>query len=166
MSTQNERKEINHAVRKQVNAVIYHVARYMEIFLSILILIVIVFAGAHLIMEVFHTSVQDMDSTFFSTFLSAGLSLVVGVEFIKMLCQHSTQTVVEVLMFATARQMVVEHLNAVETLIGVIAIAVLFAVRKYLMTSDDDMVSHFRDHTGFNDYEETAPDDRCDKHKA
>ena len=59
-----------------------------------------------------------------------------------MLCQHSAQTVVEVLMFATARQMVVEHLGPSETLLGVISIAILFAIRKYLMTDNDDMNSH------------------------
>ncbi len=67
------------------------------------------------------------------------VSLVVGVEFVKMLCRHSAQTVVEVLMFATARQMVVEHMKPSQTLIGVIAIAILFAIRKFLMTEDDDM---------------------------
>ena len=76
---------------------------------------------------------------FFTTFLANGLSLVVGVEFVKMLCRHSAQTVVEVLMFATARQMVVEHMKPSQTLIGVIAIAILFAIRKFLMTEDDDM---------------------------
>lgn len=88
------------------------------------------------------TSVMSMDTEFFSTFLSQALSLVVGVEFVKMLCQHSAQTVVEVLMFATARQMVVEHLGPAETLLGVLSIAVLFAIRKYLMTDNDDMNAH------------------------
>ena len=82
-----------------------------------------------------------MDTEFFTSFLSQALSLVVGVEFVKMLCQHSAQTVVEVLMFATARQMVVEHLDPSETLLGVISIAILFAIRKYLMTDNDDMNS-------------------------
>lgn len=59
-----------------------------------------------------------------------------------MLCRHSAQTVVEVLLFATARQMVVEHLDPVQTLIGIIGIAILFAVRKYLMTDSDDMTPH------------------------
>ena len=43
-----------------------------------------------------------------------------------MLCKHTAETVVEVLMFAIARQMVVEHLATFETLIGVLAIAILF----------------------------------------
>ena len=83
-----------------------------------------------------------MDTGFFTSFLSQALSLVVGVEFVKMLCRHSAQTVVEVLLFATARQMVVEHLDPVQTLIGIIGIAILFAVRKYLMTDSDDMTPH------------------------
>ena len=133
---------MNHKIRKHFNGVIYHVSRYTEIALSIVILIVIALAGIRLIMDVSGTPIHSMDTEFFTDFLSQALSLVVGVEFVKMLCQHSAQTVVEVLMFATARQMVVEHLKTKETLIGVISIAILFAIRKYLMTDSDDMNSH------------------------
>ena len=132
-------KQVNHNIRKHFNSVIYNISRYTEIALSIVILVVIALAGIRLIMEIVNTSISTMDTQFFTTFLSQALSLVVGVEFVKMLCQHSAQTVVEVLMFATARQMVVEHLGPGETLLGVISIAVLFAIRKYLMTDTDDM---------------------------
>ena len=135
------KRQVNHNIRKHFNTIIYNISRYAEIALSMVILLVIALAGFRLIMEVADTSVMSMDTEFFSTFLSQALSLVVGVEFVKMLCQHSAQTVVEVLMFATARQMVVEHLGPVETLIGVLSIAVLFAIRKYLMTDNDDMNS-------------------------
>lgn len=135
------KQEINHNIRKHFNSIIYNISRYTEIVLSI-ILVVIALAGIRLIMEVAGTAVPDMDTEFFTSFLSQALSLVVGVEFVKMLCQHSAQTVVEVLMFATARQMVVEHLGPNETLLGVISIAILFGIRKYLMTDNDDMNSH------------------------
>ena len=133
------KRQVNHNIRKHFNTIIYNISRYAEIALSMVILLVIALAGFRLIMEVADTSVMSMDTEFFSTFLSQALSLVVGVEFVKMLCQHSAQTVVEVLMFATARQMVVEHMAPTQTLIGVIAIAVLFAIRKFLMTEDSDM---------------------------
>lgn len=136
------KRQVNHNIRKHFNTIIYNISRYAEIALSIVILLVIALAGFRLIMEVADTSVMSMDTEFFSTFLSQALSLVVGVEFVKMLCQHSAQTVVEVLMFATARQMVVEHLGPNETLLGVISIAILFGIRKYLMTDNDDMNSH------------------------
>ena len=135
------KRQVNHNIRKHFNGIIYNISRYVEIALSIIILVVIALAGVRLVMEIAGTSVSSMDTEFFTSFLSQALSLVVGVEFVKMLCQHSAQTVVEVLMFATARQMVVEHLGSVETLIGVLSIAVLFAIRKYLMTDNDDMNS-------------------------
>lgn len=132
-------KEVNHKIRKHFNEGIYNVARYTEIVLSIVILVVIALAGIRLIYAITETSLIDMDIDFFTEFLANALSLVVGVEFVKMLCRHSAQTVVEVLMFATARQMVVEHMAPTQTLIGVIAIAILFAIRKFLMTEDSDM---------------------------
>ena len=107
------KRQVNHNIRKHFNTIIYNISRYAEIALSMVILLVIALAGFRLIME-----------------------------FVKMLCQHSAQTVVEVLMFATARQMVVEHLGPAETLLGVLSIAVLFAIRKYLMTDNDDMNAH------------------------
>ena len=133
---------MNHAIRKRFNEVIYHVARFMEILLSVVILGVIALVGIRLVCDVTSREILSMNVDFFTEFLANALSLVVGVEFVKMLCRHSAQTVVEVLMFATARQMVVEHLDPVQTLIGIIGIAILFAVRKYLMTDSDDMHPH------------------------
>ena len=136
------KKEVNHAIRKRFNEVIYHVARYMEILLSVVILGVIALVGIRLVCDVTSREILSMNVDFFTEFLANALSLVVGVEFVKMLCRHSAQTVVEVLLFATARQMVVEHLDPVQTLIGIIGIAILFAIRKYLMTDSDDMTPH------------------------
>ena len=131
-----DRTAVNHNIRKHFNELIYNTARYTEIVLSIVIIIVIALSGLRLILTTAGTSVMDMDTSFFTSFLSQALS------FVKMLCRHSAQTVVEVLLFATARQMVVEHLDPVQTLIGIIGIAILFAVRKYLMTDSDDMTPH------------------------
>ena len=137
-----DRTAVNLKIRKHIIELIYNVARYTEVVLSIVILVVIALAGLRLILTTAGTSVMDMDTSFFTSFLSQALSLVVGVEFVKMLCRHSAQTVVEVLLFATARQMVVEHLNPTQTLIGIVGITILFAIRKYLMTDSDDKTPH------------------------
>ena len=126
------KRQVNHNIRKHFNTIIYNISRYAEIALSMVILLVIALAGFRLIMEVADTSVMSMDTEFFSAFLSQALSLVVGVEFVKMLCQHSAQTVVEVLMFATARQMVVEHLGPAETLLGLLSMSVLINIHLYI----------------------------------
>ena len=60
------------------------------------------------------------------------MTLAIGIEFVKMLCTHTPETIIEILLFAISRQMIVEHLSTTETIIGVGAIAGLFAIRKYL----------------------------------
>lgn len=80
----------------------------------------------------------DITPEQFTQFLGNALTLLIGVEFVKMLAKHTAENLLEVLMFAIARQMVVEHLNMTETLIGVIAIAIIFTVRKYLLLKNSN----------------------------
>ena len=55
----------------------------------------------------------------------------VGAEFIKMLAKHSPGSSLEVLLYAIARHLVVGHDSAVENLLSVGAIALIFIVRKF-----------------------------------
>ena len=65
------------------------------------------------------------------------MTLAVGVELIKMLSQHTPATVVEVLMFAIAREMVTHHDSALNTALGVLSICALFATRKLFFCKND-----------------------------
>ena len=65
-------------------------------------------------------------------------NLIIGVELIKMMYSHSPQTVFEVLLFAIARQIIIDHSSIWSSLVGVCAIAVLFATRKFLFCNFDD----------------------------
>jgi len=69
----------------------------------------------------------------FEKILSTTLALIIGVEFIKMLCKHTPETVIDVLLFAIARQIVIYHEKTLDLLIGMVAIAGLFAARKFLL---------------------------------
>ena len=69
-------RETNHRIRKRFNDGIYNVARYTEIMLSIVILVVIALAGLRLIMSISEVSIWDMDISFFTEFLANALSLV------------------------------------------------------------------------------------------
>ncbi len=64
---------------------------------------------------------------------------MICIEFIKMLCKHMLDTLVEVLMFAIARQMIVEHTTPLENLIGISAIAVLLYLENSCSSSLDDV---------------------------
>lgn len=132
-------KEINHRIRKHFNEGIYNVARYTEIVLSIVILIVIALTGIRLIYTLTEISILDMDIDFFTEFLANALSLVDGVEFVKCSAVILHRQLLRYCCLQQQEQMVVEHMDPVQTLIGVIAIAILFAIRKFLMTEDSDM---------------------------
>ena len=54
-------------------------------------------------------------------FFADAMTIVVGIEFVKMLMLHTPRAVTDVLLFAIARQLVVNHSSAVDTLLGVAA---------------------------------------------
>ena len=64
-------------------------------------------------------------------FLERALDIVIGIEFIKMLAKHSPGSVLEVLLYAIARHMIVGHEDALQNLVSVIAIAMIFIIRRY-----------------------------------
>ena len=69
--------------------------------------------------------------------LETCFNLIIGVELIRMVYHHTPNTVFEVLLFAIARQIIIDHSSAWGSLIGVCAIAVLFATRKFLFCEFD-----------------------------
>jgi uncharacterized membrane protein (DUF373 family) len=74
----------------------------------------------------------------FERILSAAFVLVIGVEFTKMLCKHTAETVIDVLVFALARQTVIYHESNADMLIGVVAIAGLFAAKRFLLNKNQN----------------------------
>lgn len=77
---------------------------------------------------------KDMFSKTFNldSFLGAILTIVVAIEFAKMLLLHTPKSVMEVVLYAVIRQIILFHDHAMENLIGVIAALVIFIIRKYL----------------------------------
>lgn len=70
--------------------------------------------------------------------LNTASLIIIGVEFVKMICCHTIDTVIEVVLLALARQMILYHPSAFENTLTVIAIAILFIVRKYLFIAQID----------------------------
>ena len=126
---------------KKSHEYMHKITHVGELLLAIVILIAIIISGVSLVLELTQFSFTHLDISAFTQFLANGLSLAVGIEFVKMLCKYTPETVVEILMFAIARQMIVEHLQLSQMFIGVCAIAVLCAVRKYLISVSKDSES-------------------------
>ncbi len=71
----------------------------------------------------------------FKQFLDHVLLLVIAVEFVLLMTAHSDSTIIHLIMLVVARKMLIKSDNMLDILIGVVSITILFAVRKFLMTS-------------------------------
>ena len=103
---------------------IAQVASALEILIAFLVLVAIGAAGIRFVQDVF--SLRQTPP------LEQAFNLVIGIEFIKMLAKHTPGSAIEVLLFAMARQLVIGHMTPVENLLGVIAIGIIFIIRKFL----------------------------------
>ena len=102
----------------------------LEVLLSGLVLIGLLFSVVPLIRWM-PGLLFDGNEAEIRTFLERSLDIVIGIEFIKMLAKHSPGSSLEVLLYAIARHMVVGHESALDNLISVGAIALIFVVRKF-----------------------------------
>ena len=108
------------------------IAKAIEIVIALVLLVIVVIKIIEVTFDLtgFPVGILTME---FAGILSVTLNLVIGVEFTKMLIKHTPESVVDVLLFAIARQMVVYHERTLDLLIGVLAIAGLFAIKKVLL---------------------------------
>ena len=125
-------------MKNKLNELIYTISRYTEIALSAIMLVVIIVLIIPMIYNFISIPMLSIKASQFTEFLGNILTLIIGVEFVKMLAKHTAENLLEVLMFAIARQMIVEHLNMIDTLIGIISIAIIFFIRKYLLLKTTD----------------------------
>ena len=132
------------ARQRSIQKKIYKSAGWVEVIVSLILVVAVVMFSIDLVKQLIEIIVSRGDIESFSHFLGNAFQVIIGVEFIKMLCKHTPATVVEVLMFAIARGMVVEHSTPVENLVSIAGIAALFAIRRFLFI-DGDMVDHYQE---------------------
>ena len=117
--------KISRIKHKLINATLY-----LENILAMIITVAIIIGIADLakyIVMIFQTSaIETYD--IFQRFLGHTLLLVVGVEMVAMLVRHTPGSVIEVLLYAVARKMLISNERMLEFLLGIVAIASIFAV--------------------------------------
>lgn len=118
-------------MEKRVKKLVNRSALALEAFIAGLLCIGLLYFTFQLLGSTLHlTGFAIYDN--FNDLLSTAFALVIGVEIIRMMCEHSLEIVFEMLTFAIARQIVIDHSHAIDNLYGVAAIAILFATKKYL----------------------------------
>ena len=109
-------------------------ATAVEITLGMVILIACIVSGIGMV------AMTDMnklfgDPAYLQARMSSACLIIIGIELIKMITSYTIDSVVDVMLLAIARQMIVEHTSPIENLIAVLSIGILFVIRKYLYIS-------------------------------
>lgn len=117
---------------KKIRNFIYDSCDIMELVMAMLVLVAIFVA----FISLWGPFMEFVNSRFehgsFLTFVGYVFNILIGIEFLKLLCHPSANTVLEVLTFLVARHMIIEDTSVVENLLSIISIAALFAMKKYL----------------------------------
>ncbi len=110
---------------------IFSTAFYFEVIAAVCIIIGLVFTFFGVPEQVLLLA----EGGSFITFLTFMFNIIIGIELLKMFCRHDLDSVVEVLLFAVARQVIIEHTAMIDNLICMVSVAILFCIRKFLFVS-------------------------------
>ena len=116
----------------KMNGFLDKVTYYFEVGFTFLILLMVAIKAVEMVSNIVGYEITIIN-TEFERILSASFALVIGVEFTKMLYKHTPESIIDVLLFAIARQTVIYHSNMLDMLVGVVAIGGLFAAKHYFI---------------------------------
>lgn len=120
----------------KVERIIRKILTIVEVALAIVTLIVMV---GNLGMEAY----KIIFTSYFPEtehFLHEILAVAVGLEFVRMLVDMTPASILEVLTVAIARHIIISHEDPLGLLIGIVCLAGIFAVRRFLIRHQDMQV--------------------------
>ncbi|MGO5065290.1 hypothetical protein ACFLKB_10275 [Clostridium sp. FAM 1755] len=112
---------------------------WLETLLAIFMIVSVLLSSKDLISFIIQIFTLDAIPSYdmFQKFLSHLLLLVIALELALMLVKHTPNSVVEVMLYAIARKMLVYGSSALEIFLGVLSLAGIFFIKKYLFSERD-----------------------------
>ena len=114
---------------KRVEHFLLHTLHQIEQVIAVITIVVLVAALALELYEMFRSgSIADT-----ATYLHSILTIVVGLEFVRMLVDTTPANVLEVLTLAITRHVILSHDDPLSNVASIACIAGLFAIRRFLI---------------------------------
>lgn len=121
-----------HKLRKAISTL----AGFMEILVAGIILLAVLISAVLLIFDLvgFGVGLFGKEAAIsYNDIFSTAIYIVIGIEMIKMIVKHTPDSVLEVVLFVVAKRIVADtSFGSLDLLLCVLAIAAIFAVRKFL----------------------------------
>ena len=157
MDKHNHGGENNNGRGDWIHVVIGHMEHLMDLFevaLAFIVAFGFILSVIPLLKQIPHLASYTTGTEEFHEFLENTLTLVIGIEFIKMLIKHTPGSVIEVLLFAIARHAILTGGTALENLLTILAIAVIFAIRKFIFIESFEFAGDGSGIDWLNDWKE------------
>ena len=117
-------------MHKKVEFILRKVLHFIEGAIAIMTLVVMV---GMIGMEIYKMITMPEYFSDIHNYLHNILTILVGLEFVRMLIDMTPANTLEVLIVAIARQVIIAHDNPVSNVCSVLCIAGLFAIRRFLI---------------------------------
>ena len=121
-------------MQRKTSSIFHKIVHVLEYAIAILTVIVLVGLLGVEIYKMFHTEGYFSSA---DTYLHNILTIVVGLEFVRMLINLTPGNTLEVLIVAIARQVIVNHADPLSNIACVLCIGGLFAIRRFLISKKD-----------------------------
>lgn len=122
-----------HEVKEKIDHIIEKALIFLETFIAVVSVIVLMALLATELIHIFTEPSFFEAEDAISNYLHETLSIVVALEFIKLLLHLTPANILEVLTMAIARSIIVNHGSAVDNLLSIACIIGMFAARRYLI---------------------------------
>lgn len=118
---------------EKIKKLVTDISHVLELIAGLFVLIAVVITMASLIPEIPQLAYNHGSTEYFLEFIEQVFLVVIGVEFLKMLCRPNSDNVLETIIFLVARHMiVVTTTTPLDDFISTISIVILCLVRRYL----------------------------------
>lgn len=118
----------------KMRKILFQICDVMDVIMAVAVVIGIGIAAVGIFPEVSNLWLHREETAAFLEFLDSILSVIIGIEFLKMLCRPNTENIIEALVFLIARHMIVGRTTVGQDFVSVISICVLFLVRYFMRT--------------------------------
>lgn len=114
------------------------ISEILELGAAVLVLVGILISAVGMVKNGDNFSLLFTDVSHFREYLEQIFTLVIGIEFLQMLCKPNSDNVLETLIFLVARHMIVGETNTFQDFLSVISVALLCVLRRYLHNSREE----------------------------
>ena len=124
-------------VKRKIDKFLGKILVYLETVIAFVVLVVLVTMLAKEVIFIFTDPTYFAASDALARFLHEILTIVVGLEFVKMLMHLTPENTLEVLIMAVSRHIIVSGDSTISTFLGILCIVALFATKRYLIPKNE-----------------------------